>query len=72
LWILGRRGEVNSAREVSRRCEYHPVYQWLTGLRKVNYHSLSSFRVGYGGPLNELFAQVLAVLMSEGLITLER
>lgn len=72
LWIWACAEGVHSAREVSRRCAYHPVYQWLTGLKKVNYHSLSSFRVGYGEPLNELFAQVLAVLMSEGLITLER
>ncbi len=72
LWIYACMEGVHSAREVARRCDYHPVYQWLTGLKKVNYHSLSSFRVGYQEELDELFAQVLAVLMSEGLITLER
>ncbi len=72
LWIYACMERVHSAREVARRCDYHPVYQWLTGLKKVNYHSLSSFRVGYQEELDELFAQVLAVLMSAGLITLER
>jgi transposase len=72
LWVWACMEGINSAREVARRCEYHPVYQWLTGLRKVNYHSLSSFRVDYAESVDELFAQVLAVLMGEGLITLER
>ena len=72
LWIFAYAERINSGREVARRCEYHPAYQWLTGLRKVDYHTLSDFRVGYQEPLDELFAQVLAVLQSEGLITLKR
>jgi transposase len=72
LWIYAYSERINSAREVARRCAYHPVYQWLTGLKKPNYHSLSNFRVAYQEELDELFAQVLAVLQSEGLITLER
>lgn len=72
LWIYAYSERINSAREVARRCAYHPVYQWLTGLKNLNYHSLSDFRVDYQEELDELFAQVLAVLQSEGLITLER
>jgi hypothetical protein len=37
----------------------------------VNHHTLGDFRVDYAKPLDELFAQVLAVLSSEGLIGLE-
>jgi vacuolar-type H+-ATPase subunit I/STV1 len=38
----------------------------------VNHHSLSDFRVEHQAALDELFAQVLAVLRGEGMITLER
>ena len=72
LWIYAYSEGVSSAREVARRCEYHPAYQWLTGCDGVNHHSLSDFRVKHQAALDELFAQVLGVLSSEGLITLER
>jgi transposase len=45
LWIYAYSEGVSSAREVARRCEYHPAYQWLTGCEGVNHHSLSDFRV---------------------------
>ena len=72
LWIYAYSEGVSSAREVARRCEYHPAYQWLTGCEGVNYHSLSDFRVQHQAALDGLFAQVLGVLSAEGLITLER
>jgi len=72
LWIYAYSEGVSSAREVARRCEYHPAYQWLTGCEAVNHHSLSDFRVAHQAALDELFAQVLGVLSAEGLITLER
>jgi transposase len=72
LWIYAYSEGVSSAREVERRCSYHPAYQWLTGLQAVNYHTLSDFRVAYAKGLDDLFSQVLGVLSAEGLITLER
>jgi transposase len=73
LWIYAYSEGVSSAREVARRCEYHPAYhQWLTGCEALNYHSLSDFRVAHQAALDELFAQMLGVLSAEGLITLER
>jgi transposase len=72
LWIYAYSEGVSSAREIERRCEYHPAYQWLTGLEAVNHHTLSDFRVQHQEALDELFAQVLGVLSSEGLVTLER
>jgi len=72
LWAYAYSRGVSSAREVSRLCEYDPAYQWLTGLQVVNYHSLSDFRVAHKAELEGLFTQVLGVLSSEGLITLER
>lgn len=75
LWIYAYSEGVSSAREIERRCEYHPAYQWLTGLEAVNHHPAgagSDFRVEHQAALDELFAQVLGVLSSDGLITLER
>ena len=63
---------IGSAREVARRCEYDPAFQWLTGLEEVNYHTLADFRVEKQKELDELFTQVLAALSKEGLITLEQ
>ena len=63
---------MSSAREVERRCAYHPAYQWLTGCEVINHHTLSDFRVDHQEALDGLFAQLLAILSSEGLITLEQ
>jgi len=63
---------ISSAREISRRCEYEPPFQWLTGLNVINHHTLSDFRVEHRQALDDLFTQVLAVLSSEGLVALER
>jgi hypothetical protein len=41
-------------------------------MKVVNHHSLSDFRVDHGQALDKLFAEVLAVLMQEGLVGLER
>jgi hypothetical protein len=59
-------------RAAERRCGYHPAYQWLPGMKVINFHTLADFRVDYGEELDELFAQVPAILRGEGLITLER
>ncbi|MCC6265467.1 MAG: hypothetical protein IT169_17980 [Bryobacterales bacterium] len=37
--------ESHPAREIARQCEWEPGFGWLTGLRKVNHHTLSDFRV---------------------------
>ena len=58
-------------RQVARRCEYDPAFQWLTG-REVNYHTLADFRVEKQKELDGLFTQVLAALSKEGLIALEQ
>jgi transposase len=72
LWVYAYSQGVGSAREVARRCEYDPAFQWLTGLDEVNYHTLADFRVEKQRELDELFTQVLAALSKEGLITLEQ
>jgi transposase len=72
LWVYAYSQGIGSAREVARRCEYDPAFQWLTGLMEVNYHTLADFRVEKQRELDELFTQVLAALSKEGLITLEQ
>ena len=71
LWIYAYSQKIGSAREVARRCEYDPAFQWLTGMEVVNYHTLADFRVEHEKALDELFAQLLGVLSSEGLVSLE-
>ena len=72
LWVYAYSQGIGSAREVARRCEYDPAFQWLTGLQEVNYHTLADFRVDRQKELDELFTQVLAALSKEELITLEQ
>ena len=72
LWVYGYSRGISSAREISRLCEYDPAFQWLTGMRVINHHTLSDFRTAHGEALNDLFTQMLGLLTSEGLLTLER
>jgi len=72
VWLYAYKDGVSSAREIKRLCQYHPAYQWLTGLEVVNYHTLADFRIRHKEALDRLFSEVLGVLSHEGLITLER
>src|SRR3990172_9535733 len=72
LWVYAYSQGIGSAREVARRCEYDPAFQWLTGLDEVNYHTLASFRVEKREELDGLFTQLLVALSQEGLVTLEQ
>ena len=72
LWIYAYSRGISSAREIARRCTYEPAFQWLCGLGEINHHTLSDFRVNHDAGLRELFVQVLGVLSSEGLVSLER
>lgn len=72
MWIYAYSRGVASAREIERQCAYEPAFRWLTGLKVVNHHTLSDFRVAHGASLQKLFVQVLGILSMEKLITLER
>jgi hypothetical protein len=63
---------IGSAREIERLMEWEPGLQWLGGLVAVNHHTLSDFRMEHREALDELFAQVVGLLESEGLLSLER
>jgi len=72
LWLYGLSEGVNSARAIARLSEAHAAYRWICGGVRINYHTLSDFRTGHGAALDELFSQVLGLLLKQRLITLER
>lgn len=72
MWIYAYSRGISAAREIERQCAYEPAFRWLTGLKVVNHHTLSDFRVEHGEALQNLFVQVLGILTMEKLVTLER
>lgn len=72
MWVYAYSVGIGAAREIERRCEYDPAFWWLTGMEKVNHHSLSDFRMEKKEELEELFVQVLAAASAEGYISLEQ
>lgn len=72
LWLYATAEGVGSARELSRLCSEHDAYRWICGGVGVNHHTLSDFRVAHGAALDDLLTQVLAVMMKQGLVKLER
>src|SRR5664279_1103632 len=44
LWLYAYSRGISSAREVARRCEYEPAFQWLCGLEPISHRTLSGFR----------------------------
>jgi transposase len=72
LWVYGYSEGVGSGRAIEQMCEWEAGYQWLTGARVVNAHTLTDFRVKHEKALKELFVQILGLLSADGLITLER
>ncbi len=71
-WLYAYSKGVGAAREVSRLTGEEPAYQWITGLKTINYHTLADFRVKHKETLDELFIEGLGVLSAEGLVSLER
>jgi transposase len=72
LWIYAYSEGVNSGRAIEELCEWEPAYQWLTGGRVVNAHTLTDFRVRHEAALQGMFVQVLGLLSVDGLVTLQR
>lgn len=72
LWVFATLDGVGSAREVARLCEMHLAYQWLCGGVTVNYHLLADFRSQNGEAWDDLLTQIVASLLAEGLVTMNR
>src|ERR1700691_6626219 len=72
LWLYGHSQGISSTREIARRCEFDPSFQWLCGLRPISHRTLSGFRSSYKDALDDVFVQVVGMLSVEGLITMQR
>jgi transposase len=72
LWLYATTRGVGSARLLDELCREKIDYQWICGDVSVNYHTLADFRRDRAALLDDLLTQSVAVLMSEGLVDLER
>ncbi|MDO9065936.1 MAG: transposase [Chloroflexota bacterium] len=72
LWIYATAEGVGKARQLDRLCNEHDAYRWLRGGVPINYHLLSDFRVVHREALDALMTKMLAAMMAEGLVTLDR
>lgn len=72
LWLYATLDAVGSARQLDRLCEDHVAYRWICGGVPMNYHTLSDFRTDHAEVLDQLLTQSVAMLMHEGLVTLEK
>jgi transposase len=72
VWVYAYSEGIGSAREIERLAQYEPGLQWLCGLEAINHHTLSDFRVEHKAALDELFAEMLALLEKEELLSLEQ
>ena len=72
LWLWAATQGVGSARELDRLCREHNAYRWICGGVSLNYHTLSDFHVDHQEALDALFTQVLAILMHEGIVQVQR
>jgi transposase len=72
LWVFATLKGIGSAREIERLCKECLPYQWLCGGVTVNYHMLADFRSQGGDKWDELLTQIVATLMAENLVTMDR
>lgn len=75
LWLYASLRGIGSARELARRCDLSTgevPFQWICGGVSVNHHTLSDFRVQHVELLDSIMTNSMAVLMQEGLVTLDR
>jgi transposase len=75
LWLYATVRGIGSARELDRRCDPDTgevPFQWICGGVTVNYHSLADFRVEHVEILDNLLTNSIAVLLAQGLVSLER
>ena len=72
VWLYAHTDGIGSARAVERLCRTDDAYRWICGGVEMNYHTLSDFRVERGEDLDDLLAQMLAVMTHQGVVQLAR
>jgi transposase len=68
LWLYATVQGIGSARLLEKQCEREAAYRWICGGVKVNYHTLSDFRVEQGEKLDELLTDIVSSLISKELV----
>jgi transposase len=71
VWVYGYSEKITSARELERVMEHEPGLQWLTGLKSINHHTLSDFRVSRQKQMDKLFVDLLTVMQEAKLLNLD-
>ena len=72
LWVYATSEGEGSGREIARLSRLHAAYLWICGGVDLGYHTLTDFRSEQGEVLDALITQVLALLMTQGLVDLSR
>jgi len=70
LWLYAISEGIGSARAIARLVSTDAAFRWIVGDAKVSHQTLSEFRIGHAEAVDELFTQVLSVLMHKGLLCL--
>lgn len=71
LWLYAISVNVGSGREIERRLASDPAFQWIAGDKRVGRTTLNEFRVRHPKAIEKVFTDVLGVLMSKGLVSLD-
>jgi transposase len=72
LWLYAHTQGLGNGRELDRLCGCHDAYRWICGGVSLNYHTINDFRVDHQKALDDLLTQMLAALLSAGLIEIDR
>jgi transposase len=71
LWLFATLEGITSARRIDELTRRDIAYLWICGGVSVNHHRLSDFRTQHGELLKQVLTDSIAVLLKEGLITLQ-
>lgn len=71
VWLYAVIEGVGSARHLARLIETDAAFAWIMGGVATNYHTLADFRTAAGPVLDKALADSVAVLVQQGLVTIE-
>jgi transposase len=72
LWLYAVQQGMGSAREMARRVQTDAAFRWIVGDLKIGHHCLSKFRMEHGAALDARMTDILASLMHQGVLSLDR
>jgi transposase len=72
LWLYAYVRGIGSAHELARQCQENQAFLWLLGGVTVNHRLLSDFRSQGGSALDQIFTQVIASLVDQGVVKVSR